>query len=59
MNLDYWHTQREFNDTTLKRFAADEARLVACGCGAERALIAIAGGPRLCRARELPAPSPR
>jgi hypothetical protein len=37
LNLDYWNSQREFNAITLKRFAADEARLAACGCGGESA----------------------
>ena len=37
LNLEYWRTQRAFNQATLQRLSADEARLTACGCG-EQAL---------------------
>lgn len=46
LNVEYWRSQRAFNESTLKRLQADEAILAACGCGAQRAFIAIAGEPR-------------
>jgi hypothetical protein len=33
LNLHYCYSQQVFNETMLKQFAADEARLAACGCG--------------------------
>ena len=37
LNLQYWRARRAFNQSTLARLSADEARLSACGCD-ERAL---------------------
>jgi hypothetical protein len=31
-NVAYWRAQRAFNESTLARLSADEARLSACGC---------------------------
>jgi hypothetical protein len=37
-NVEYWRTQRAFNESTLARLSADEALLSVCGCG-EQALV--------------------
>jgi hypothetical protein len=59
LNLEYWRTQRAFNQSTLERLRTDEGMLAACGCGARQAFIAIDSSPRPRRSHALQAPSPK